>query len=62
MLRREEAEEIRRLENLRKKLEKSLAGVEEALKENLGCDEIFRRDEYSKTIRDDIRLQESYSD
>jgi len=57
-LRREEQAEIHRLRALESVLASAERLLESALQENRNADEISRRDDYAKTMRDDVRLQE----
>lgn len=57
-VRREEAAEAARLTRLRGELEAARAGMVAALAGNARPEELARRDEYVKTMRDDARVQE----
>jgi len=57
-LRNEEAAEVTRLNNLHLELERAWASTATALRCNASAVEISRFDEYAKTMRDDIRVQE----
>ncbi|MCE5198759.1 MAG: flagellar export protein FliJ [Armatimonadota bacterium] len=57
-LRREEAAEVMRLHVLCQRLEIACIEIEDALKRNAQCAELAQRDEYAKTLRDDVRVQE----
>lgn len=57
-LRREEASELSRLHRLVDGHARACEKVREALMDGASVDEIERRDEYAKALRDDIRVQE----
>ena len=57
-LRREEALDLSRLHRLIDRHASACERVREALVESAAVEEIERRDEYAKTLRDDIRVQE----
>ncbi|MEN6358104.1 MAG: flagellar export protein FliJ [Armatimonadota bacterium] len=56
-LRREEANELERLNALCCRLDTAWLDVEEALGRNAPAEELCRLDEYAKTTRDDINVQ-----
>ncbi len=56
--RREEVREAARLNVLRDELGRARALIIEGLTHNAPADEMARRDEYAKTKRDDVRVQE----
>jgi flagellar FliJ protein len=57
-VRREEVAEMERLDALHNKLEMALRNVEAALGKNAPAEELGRMDEYAKTIRDDVKVQQ----
>ncbi|MHB9037032.1 MAG: flagellar export protein FliJ [Armatimonadota bacterium] len=56
-VRREEVAEIERLDALRDRLEMAWGDIEKALGRNAPAEELGRLDEYAKTIRDDVKVQ-----
>ena len=57
-LRREEARELSRLHRLESRHASACEKVREGLVDGASIEEIERRDEYAKALRDDIRVQE----
>lgn len=57
-IRRKEAEEIARLERLRARLVEADKRIERAINEGEPVENIVRADEYAKSVRDDIKVQE----
>lgn len=57
-LRREEAEEVARLEHLERQLVSACQATEQALRSNAPLDKVVRCDHYAKATRDDIKIQE----
>lgn len=58
VVRREEQEEIEHLNRLAKQLILACDAIEASLENGANLDELNRGDEYAKTMRDDIRVQE----